>query len=141
MANLIGVCHSVLSSQQIQEIISVYNDRLTNDLTRDATLKAITKIALNSGAPDRQLINLTNLNTLIPRLFDLLHKAQRSVNLNTLEAMVAMVGRYPQQFSASAGHIMKEITPFITDADLQAAGLALKLASTTVVLNPQVDEV
>jgi hypothetical protein len=36
---------------------------------------------------------------------------------------------------------MKEITSFITDADLQAAGLALKLASATAVLNPQAEEV
>lgn len=95
MANLITVCHKLLSKQQIQEIISVYNDRLQNDLTRDATLKAITRIALNQGASE---IDLSNLNTLIPRLFDLLHKAQRSIHLNTLETLVAIVARYPQQF-------------------------------------------
>jgi hypothetical protein len=35
---------------------------------------------------------------LIPRLFDLLHKAQRSIHLNTLETLVAIVSRYPAQF-------------------------------------------
>ncbi len=31
---------------------------------------------------------------------------------------------------------MKEITPFITDADLQAAALALRLANHTVSIAP-----
>jgi hypothetical protein len=98
MANLITVCHQKLNSQQIQEITLVYNDRLQNDLTRDATLKAITKISLNQGSLDKQHIDISNLATLIPRLFDLLHKAQRTIHLNTLETLVAMVSRYPQQF-------------------------------------------
>ena len=75
MANFVTVCHKLLQKQQINEIIAVYNDRLQNDLTRDATLKAITKISLNQGSGDKQLIELSNLNLLIPRMFDLLHKA------------------------------------------------------------------
>lgn len=47
MANFLTVCHKLLAKQQIAEIINVYNDRLQNDLTRDATLKALTKICLN----------------------------------------------------------------------------------------------
>ena len=50
MASFITVCHKNLNPQQITDIISIYNDRLQNELTRDATLKAITKIALNSDA-------------------------------------------------------------------------------------------
>ncbi len=50
MANFVSVCHKILSKQQISEIINVYNDRLQNDMTRDATLKAISKISLNQGS-------------------------------------------------------------------------------------------
>ncbi len=50
MANFISVCHKNLQEAQISEVISIYNERLQNDLTRDATLKAISKIALNTGA-------------------------------------------------------------------------------------------
>jgi hypothetical protein len=75
----------------------IYNDRLQNELTRDATLKAITKIATNQNSADQTLIDLANLSSLIPRTFDLLHKTQRTLHLNTLEALVAIISRYPQQ--------------------------------------------
>jgi len=74
-------------------------------------------------------------------MIDLLHKAQRTIHLNTLEALVAMVSRYPDQFAGQAALLMKEVTPFITDADLQAAALALKVACTTVALKPAAEEV
>jgi hypothetical protein len=74
MSSFITVCHNSLTSQQIAGIINVYNERLQNELTRDAALKAITKMALNQQALDTTLIPLSNLNTLIPRIFDLLHK-------------------------------------------------------------------
>jgi hypothetical protein len=90
MANFITVCHLNLTEAQISEVVSIYNDRLLNDMTRDASLKALTKIASNSQASDRQLIKINNLATLIPRMFELLHKAMRTIHLNTLEALVAM---------------------------------------------------
>jgi hypothetical protein len=90
MANFITVCHLNLTESQISEVVSIYNDRLLNDMTRDASLKALTKIASNSQAADRQLIKINNLATLIPRMFELLHKAMRTIHLNTLEALVAM---------------------------------------------------
>ena len=104
-------------------------------MTRDATLKSLTKIANNSGSKDRQLIAVTNLTILIPRMFDLLHKAQRTIHLNTLEALVSMVTRYPQQFQSVAPSIFKEITPFINDNDMQASALALKVATPAITIS------
>ena len=98
MASFLTVCHRNLQQQQINGIISVYNERLQNELTRDATLKAITKICLNHNAQDQALISLVNLHTLLPKIFDLLHKAQRTLQLNALEALESMVLRYSQQF-------------------------------------------
>src|SRR3569833_1035011 len=95
MASFISVAHKKLSNEQIAQIINIYNDRLQNELTRDATLKAITKMALNQTAPNQSLIPLNNLYTLTPKLFDLLHKVQRSLHLTTLETLVAIVSRYP----------------------------------------------
>jgi hypothetical protein len=79
-------------------VISIYNERLQNELTRDSALKAISKISANSSSKNSQIIKIGNLATLIPRMFELLHKAQRTIHLNTLETMVSMVSRYPQQF-------------------------------------------
>ena len=47
MASIISVAHSSMNPQQIGQVITIFNDRLQNELTRDAALKAITKIALN----------------------------------------------------------------------------------------------
>lgn len=79
-------------------MISIFNERLANDLTRDATLKSLTKIAGNTGSRDRQIIAIANLSSLTPRIFELLHKAQRTIHLNSLEALHTMVARYPAQF-------------------------------------------
>mmetsp|Transcript_36990 Transcript_36990/g.35706 ORF Transcript_36990/g.35706 Transcript_36990/m.35706 type:complete len:119 (-) Transcript_36990:996-1352(-) len=118
MASFMTVCHKSLNAQQILGVINIYNERLQNELTRDAALKAITKVAWNSSAPDASHIHLTNLNSLTPRLFDLLHKTQRSLHLNTLETFVAIINRYPEQFAQTSSQILKELIPFIGDGDL-----------------------
>jgi hypothetical protein len=106
MASFITVCHKKMASADIGEVIQIYLDRLQNELTRDATLKALTKIALNQEAPaSAPAIEITNLAVLLPRLYDLLHKTQRSLHLNTLEALVAMVERYSSQFTSHVGKI------------------------------------
>jgi len=93
-ASFVTVGHQLLKPDQISEILGIFSDRLQNDLTRDASLKGLTKIALNEGAPTAAPIPLSNLPTLLPRLFELLHKAQRSLHLNTLETLVALTHKY-----------------------------------------------
>jgi len=97
-------------------------------------LKAISKISANSSSKNSEIIKIGNLATLIPRMFELLHKAQRTIHLNTLETMVSMVSRYPQQFQQSATHIFKELGNFINDNDMQASALALKVAIPTITI-------
>lgn len=137
MANFLSVCHKSLSENQINEVVQIYNDRLLNDMTRDASLKALAKITSNG-----QQIQITNLAILIPRMFDLLHKAMRTIHLNTLEAMVAMIQRYPQQFQAKANDIVKELWGFVKDEDMQASALALRVAIPSIqITNPASPEV
>jgi len=69
MAHFISVCQKNLNDQQIGDVIKIYNDRLQNDMTRDSTLKALVKIT------SHRVANITNIATLTPRMFDLLHKA------------------------------------------------------------------
>lgn len=141
MANFICVCHKSLQPNQISEVIQIYNERLANDLTRDATLKSLTKITSNSSARDRQLIQVSNLASLVPRLFELLHKAQRTIHLNTLEAMVSMISRYQALFQPSATAIFKELISFVNDNDMQVSALALKVATPTIIItNPAAPE-
>jgi cullin-associated NEDD8-dissociated protein 1 len=49
-ANLVAVCHTVLQPMKISHIITIFSDRLQQELTRDATLKGLTMIALNESS-------------------------------------------------------------------------------------------
>jgi hypothetical protein len=64
-ATAITVCHNVISPASIQKTLQIFCDRLGNELTRDASLKALTQIALNSQKReqiDSPLIPLQNLS-------------------------------------------------------------------------------
>lgn len=73
----------------------MFGERLGNELTRDATLKALTMIALNNNGSRSPLIELQNLSAFLKTFFDLLKKNQRQLHLNTLECLEAFVNRYP----------------------------------------------
>jgi len=55
-------------------------------------LKALAMLASNKGST----IKLQGLNQLTPKLVDLMHKAQRQIHIYSLEAVLAMVSRYPE---------------------------------------------
>ena len=64
------VAHKELSPAEISSIIGIIGERLNNELTREASLKALTLLARN-----RVTINLVNLEALTPQFVDLMHKA------------------------------------------------------------------
>lgn len=129
MAQFISVCHKNLNDQQLGDVIKIYNDRLQNDMTRDSTLKALVKITNNRG------VNIPNISILTGRMFDLLHKAQRTIHLNALEAFWSMITYYPQQFQANSAAILKELIPFVNDNDMQASSLALRVAIPVIAIS------
>lgn len=93
-----------------------------------STLKALTLLATREGGH----INLQQLNTLSPKLVELLHKAQRSIHLNTLETMDALLSRYPSQFNDSVATFQGEIVKFIDETDIQRSSLALRCANQII---------
>jgi hypothetical protein len=98
-ASLVSVCHSALAPAQVEEVLKIYQDRLGNELTRDAALKGLTMIALNDGGgsgAQGAKIPLSNLAMYLPCFFDLLKKTHRPLHLNTLECLDALTKRYPE---------------------------------------------
>lgn len=121
--------------------MQIFSERLGNELTRDATLKALTMIALNNNdekdKSDTPLIPLQNLSSFLKAFFELLKKSQRQLHLNTLECLEAFTRRYPGQFAESVKSIQTEIAPMIEEHDLQRSALALSVASNLIITNPK----
>lgn len=92
IAQLILIAHKQISLE-IDMIMQILGERLSNELTREAALKAITLLASK-----QQKIKLENLSNLTPRLVALLHQAQRQIHLSTLETLFALLSRYGEQF-------------------------------------------
>ena len=69
IAQLILIAHKQISLE-IDMIMQILGDRLSNELTRESALKAITMLASK-----QQKIKLQNLSNLTPRLVALLHQA------------------------------------------------------------------
>ena len=61
-------------------------------------------------------------------MFELLHKHQRNIHLNTLDALVSMTQRYPQQLQSLANDIFRELSLFVREEDMQTSTLALRAA-------------
>lgn len=107
-ATVITTCHNVLKPVHIQNTLQIFGDRLSNELTRDATLRALTMISLNNQKREMQdtpIIPLFNLDQYVKIFFDLLKKTQRQLHLSVLECLEAFTRRYPSQFASQAKDI------------------------------------
>lgn len=96
MAQIVTITHAFLGQQQLDMIIDIYGERLNNELTREATLKALTLMARHDPSP----ITIQGLGKITNNLIQMLHKANRQIHLSTLETFLALEIRYPQQFTA-----------------------------------------
>lgn len=136
MSQLIMVAHSHLIPSQIDGVIAIFGERLNNELTREATLKGITLIAMNEAGT----VKMQTVHQLTPRLVDLMHKASRQVHLRTLECVCALLKRYPNSFINSTSQLQKEISKFIDESDIQRSSLAIQCAQIIIELNPKLAE-
>jgi hypothetical protein len=113
----------VLSSAEVTTMIQIFQERLNHELTREAALRAFTMIALNENENtvsnkskgDTAVISLQNLDKGLSSMFDLLKKAQRQLQLNTLECLEALTRRYSSQFVAHAKQIQAEVSVLMSD--------------------------
>ena len=91
MSQLLSVASKILSSNQITQITQVMEERLSNEHTRDASLRGFMMICSNETK-----ININNTHTLVPQLISLLKKAEVQVQSNALRTILAVLKRYPE---------------------------------------------
>mmetsp|Transcript_38943 Transcript_38943/g.59199 ORF Transcript_38943/g.59199 Transcript_38943/m.59199 type:complete len:99 (+) Transcript_38943:1910-2206(+) len=98
MAQLLTVAYKIFKQPQIDDIVSVFGERLTNELTRDATLKGLVMISNTESGT----IKLSGLANMTPKLVDLLHKAEKQVQHNSLKTILSLLKKYSAQFKTKA---------------------------------------
>ena len=136
-SSLISTAHPILGAPVLGSYYTIFADRMTNELTREAALKGLTMIASNSQnkSANAPVIPIPEPAMFLPAFFDLLKKQQRQLHLNTLECLAALAQRYPAQLGANAEVIENEICAMISDQDLQKANLALQVSTSLIQAN------
>lgn len=89
MAQLISVSHKVLAAQEIGQVMQIFHDRLNNELTREASLKALVLIG-KSKVP----VDIQDMGNFTGKLVDLLHKAEVQIHSSTLNTILVLLKRY-----------------------------------------------
>jgi len=95
-ASIIMTAHPILGASNLNNYFGIFADRLSNELTREAALKGLTMVALNSVCKDQEatLIPIANPEIFLTPFYELLRNRQRQLHLNTLECLEALTRRY-----------------------------------------------
>ena len=73
-ASIIMTAHPILGAQNLNNYFTIFADRLSNELTREAALKGLTMVALNSVSREAEatLIAIQQPELFLPPFYDLL---------------------------------------------------------------------
>eukprot|EP01039_Chlorochromonas_danica_P000820 gene820-890_t len=130
-----GVCFAYLGDHLIDNfpsVLTVYQQRLENETTRLATLKAIQMIARSP-----LLMDLSSLLKGSMASFALFCKQySRNLKILTLQTLIAIVENVKTQIEEVFYEtILKEVSALVNDNDIYVAHLAIALASSLLVKN------
>jgi len=101
-------------------------------MTSYAALRGLTILATTDEGCK---LNMTNLGTFAENFIELMKKAERQVNISALEATLAYLERYPQQFTQQYGNLQGELAKIIKDTDVYQSTLAIICAQIIMGLN------
>lgn len=112
---------------ELPECLTIFLDRLKNEITRLTTVKALTMIA---GSPLH--INLSNLLLeVFPLMATFLRKNHRGLKLSTLTCLDLLITNYGDVISVNHYEaILNELPNLISDGDLHISQLSLNLLTT-----------
>jgi cullin-associated NEDD8-dissociated protein 1 len=107
---------------ELTTCLPIFMERLSNEVTRLSSVKALTMIAASPLC-----INLTPiLNDVIPALGSFLRKNQRALKLNSLALLETLVNHYATCFEPRLLQMaIAELPPLLNESDLHVAQLSL----------------
>lgn len=120
-------------SAHLQPTLRIFLERLRNEITRLAAVKALTLVA---GSPLK--IDLRPvLGEGFPILASFLRQSQRALRLSALTALDVLVGSYSDCLQpAMVGAVLAELPALITDSDMHVSQLAILFLTTLAKVYP-----
>lgn len=115
-----------LGSQRLTDMSGILCDRLGNEVTRLATVRAMHNIAVSESAE----VLLSVMNEVAGALSSFLRKNNPSLRTATLELLCVA----PSLPTANDAELIGNITELVSDSDLRVTSLALKLSTRIVKL-------
>ncbi|CAM9481770.1 unnamed protein product, partial [Ectocarpus sp. 8 AP-2014] len=107
-------------NNQLPEVLGLLMDRLGNEMTRMATLKALAAVSVSPLKVDLKPI----LPSATEELAQFLRQQSRPLKQTTLETLLALIGsNHAQMTQALFSLLLKESAALVTDADLHLAHL------------------
>uniref|UniRef100_A0A7E4UW66 TIP120 domain-containing protein n=1 Tax=Panagrellus redivivus TaxID=6233 RepID=A0A7E4UW66_PANRE len=118
---------------QVDSILKLLADRLGNEITRIASLKALLVVTRSKKA-----FNMHEAaKTIVPYLGDFLRKVSRTLRIHTLNLAVDLAARSPDTLAnIDLSSIVGEIPLLLAELDLQVANLTLRLLTLFVSQHP-----
>ncbi|CBN79044.1 conserved unknown protein [Ectocarpus siliculosus] len=121
-------------NNQLPEVLGLLMDRLGNEMTRMATLKALAAVSVSPLKVDLKPI----LPSATEELAQFLRQQSRPLKQTTLETLLALIGsNHAQMTQALFSLLLKESAALVTDADLHLAHLSLKMSCLILEVSPK----
>jgi len=119
---------------ELPEVLKILLDRLTNEITRLTTVKALENIASSKHHIDLSPI----LADSVKELSSFLRKSNRQLKQSSLATLGVLVRNYGSDPKAAELFklVLVELSPLISDSDLHLSHLALSLAASILQVNP-----
>ena len=132
MGQIIAQLGDVLK-EELPICLPIFMERLSNEITRLTTIKALTCIA---ASPLR--VDLTSiLKTAIPLLGSFLRKNQRALKLSSLVLLDTLVRNYSLAMDPELlNKVIAELPVLLNEVDLHIAQLTLTFLTTIAKLHP-----
>ena len=113
--------------RDVPRLWPVLAERMNNDTTCQPTLRAVTRMACSAQVDCTPMIAHTD------EMVAFLRKSSHHLRHVTVRALEALMTAHPRSFQpAQVQLVVRQVTPYIDDADLQLAHLVLDLLSTTL---------
>lgn len=116
-------------------VLQILQDRLTNEITRLTTVRALETIGTSKLKIDLSPI----LSESLKELAGFLRKSNRQLKQSSVSTLRVLVQNYGSHAKATPlfPTILTEVSPLISDQDLHLSHLSLSLCADILKLNPQ----